>query len=215
VSVFHKVTAFVTRVPRAGSAPELLVFRHPRAGVQLPAGSVEPGEAIDAAALREVVEETALEGAALVGKLGEHVLELPETDAIMAQASTLTGWSWVQIPRGLWVSVDAKLCSPEWSYIRYGEFEHHPEPPDRGFELAGWVPSAALCRRVVRHFFHLHYTGVSPADPWEATGEGLVFRPFWTPLALDGSPLHPKQRPWLEQVHVELLSRTRELRASS
>lgn len=41
--VLHKVTGFVTR------GRELLVFRHPTAGVQLPAGTVEAGETPEAA----------------------------------------------------------------------------------------------------------------------------------------------------------------------
>ena len=52
----HKVAAFVTR----GDGPEreLLVFRHPRAGIQLPAGTVEAGEAIEVAALRGIWPST-------------------------------------------------------------------------------------------------------------------------------------------------------------
>src|SRR5262249_43927849 len=50
--LLEKVTAFVTR--DAAQARELLVFRHPHAGVQIPAGTVEKGESAEAAALREV-----------------------------------------------------------------------------------------------------------------------------------------------------------------
>lgn len=52
-----KVLAYITR------RDELLVFRHrdfPEAGVQVPAGTVEEGETLDAAVLREVHEETGL-----------------------------------------------------------------------------------------------------------------------------------------------------------
>ncbi len=52
-----KVVAYVTR------EDELLVFTHrdfPEAGVQVPAGTVEAGETLDAAVLREVHEETGL-----------------------------------------------------------------------------------------------------------------------------------------------------------
>ena len=59
----HKVMAYVLR-PCAGSGGhELLVFAHrdqPEAGVQVPAGTVEPGEAIEAAARRELAEESGL-----------------------------------------------------------------------------------------------------------------------------------------------------------
>lgn len=204
-TTFHKVTSFVTRVQHPGAPPDLLVFRHPRAGVQLPAGSVEPGERCEVAARREVEEETALAGARLIGKLGEHDLHLPETDAIMSAAASLTGWSWAQIPRGFWVTVDPTLGDASRSYIRYREFAERPQPPDRGFEVAGWVPRTALSRHVVRHFYHLHFDGVSPAQPWEARSDGFVFRPFWTPLSLEQSPLNPNQRPWLERVYTELL----------
>ena len=38
----HKVTAFILR--RAPGGPELLLIQHPHAGIQVPAGTVEPGE---------------------------------------------------------------------------------------------------------------------------------------------------------------------------
>lgn len=66
-----KVTAFITRSPADASATrELLVFRHPNAGVQLPAGTVEEGEPFEEAALREAWEETGLTALAVVARLG-------------------------------------------------------------------------------------------------------------------------------------------------
>ena len=50
--VLEKVTAFITR--GAGAARELLVFQHQAAGIQLPAGTVEAGEDVEAALWREV-----------------------------------------------------------------------------------------------------------------------------------------------------------------
>lgn len=64
----NKVYCYITCGDR------LLVFRHvdfPEAGIQVPGGSIEPGEAPDAAALREAEEETGLRDLALVGLLGE------------------------------------------------------------------------------------------------------------------------------------------------
>ena len=57
-TTFRKVTVFVTR----GAAPcrEILTFIHPFGGRQLPAGSVEKGEAPIESAKREVWEETHL-----------------------------------------------------------------------------------------------------------------------------------------------------------
>lgn len=53
----HKVFAYFTHSHR------LLVFRHadfPEAGIQVPAGTVQPDENSDEAVLREVYEETGL-----------------------------------------------------------------------------------------------------------------------------------------------------------
>ena len=51
----------------------LLVFRHtdhPDAGTQVPAGTVEKGETLEEAVLREAKEETGLEGLEIIAYLG-------------------------------------------------------------------------------------------------------------------------------------------------
>ncbi len=55
--VLEKAFAYITR------DDELLVFRHvdfPEAGIQVPAGTIGPGESMEAAVLREAREETGL-----------------------------------------------------------------------------------------------------------------------------------------------------------
>ena len=72
-----KVAAVLIR-PRAGAEPEVLLFDHPgndgSVMVQLPAGTVEPGEQPEAAAVRELREETGVRGevVALAGVLNEE-----------------------------------------------------------------------------------------------------------------------------------------------
>jgi 8-oxo-dGTP pyrophosphatase MutT (NUDIX family) len=69
-----KVAAYITRGDR------LLVFRHrdnPEAGIQVPGGSVGPGEATADAALREAREETGLDALTLVAHLGQRTHDLP------------------------------------------------------------------------------------------------------------------------------------------
>ncbi|MFG2394661.1 NUDIX domain-containing protein [Streptomyces lavendulae] len=66
----EKVLVYVVRDGR------LLVFRHSdysyeEVGIQVPAGSIRPGETPEAAALREAREETGLAGFEIVRELGE------------------------------------------------------------------------------------------------------------------------------------------------
>ena len=80
----QKVYAYIlhaTPIPAIATQPEtppahrLLVFTHPGqpgAGVQVPGGTVEPGELPAAAVMREAVEETGLVGLRLVRFLGEQ-----------------------------------------------------------------------------------------------------------------------------------------------
>jgi 8-oxo-dGTP pyrophosphatase MutT (NUDIX family) len=68
--VKQKVVCYIVR------DDELLVFRHldepwEESGLQVPAGSIRPGESPEDAALREAREETGLESLRLVHRLGE------------------------------------------------------------------------------------------------------------------------------------------------
>ncbi len=72
----HKVLAYIVRQSHGQRA--LLVFRHrdyPEAGLQVPAGTVDPGEDAGAALVREIGEEAGLQPAQVrvVKKLAEHV----------------------------------------------------------------------------------------------------------------------------------------------
>jgi ADP-ribose pyrophosphatase YjhB (NUDIX family) len=68
--VVRKAFVYITHQRR------LLLFRHvgdPGAGIQVPAGTIRPGEAPAAAALREAREETGLEDLVLGAYLGEQI----------------------------------------------------------------------------------------------------------------------------------------------
>jgi 8-oxo-dGTP pyrophosphatase MutT (NUDIX family) len=55
---------------RIEPAVAILAFEHPLAGHQLVKGSIEAGESIEAAALRELAEESGIEGARPTRSLG-------------------------------------------------------------------------------------------------------------------------------------------------
>jgi len=57
-----KACPVVTRHAPGAPGPEILVFRHPLAGIQLVKGTIEPEELPEAAAIRELREESGLAG---------------------------------------------------------------------------------------------------------------------------------------------------------
>jgi len=74
----QKVTAFVTR--NTDETPELLLFEHPTAGIQIPGGTVNLGESPKEAAVREVVEETGLQELTITKYLGVNEEKLLENE---------------------------------------------------------------------------------------------------------------------------------------
>jgi 8-oxo-dGTP pyrophosphatase MutT (NUDIX family) len=68
--IMNKVKVVPLVLRRSGSNTELLVFKHPSAGIQLVKGSLELGESISDAALRELAEESGIISNELEGSLG-------------------------------------------------------------------------------------------------------------------------------------------------
>ena len=83
--VIEKVTAFVTR--KRDGLREMLVFKHPNAGIQIPAGTVECGENPETAVMREVREETGLQLVIIDKYLGCIENELEENERIVARTT--------------------------------------------------------------------------------------------------------------------------------
>ncbi len=69
MKIIHKACPCVLRCSKTGI--DVLVFEHPISGVQIPKGTVEPGESLEAAALRELYEESGIKSARLVTKAGQ------------------------------------------------------------------------------------------------------------------------------------------------
>lgn len=68
----QKALCYITRSDESGT--QVLVFEHidyPEAGIQVPAGSIEPGETPEEGALREAWEETGIPNLRSIGCLGD------------------------------------------------------------------------------------------------------------------------------------------------
>jgi 8-oxo-dGTP pyrophosphatase MutT (NUDIX family) len=77
MKLVNKVGLFVIR-NRRGSRAELLLFTHldyPEAPIQIPGGTIEPGEQADAAASRELHEESGIASLPLIRQLGISLVE--------------------------------------------------------------------------------------------------------------------------------------------
>jgi ADP-ribose pyrophosphatase YjhB (NUDIX family) len=201
--IAHKVTALIVREAPAGR--QVLLFRHPSAGVQVPAGTVEEGEDLEAAALREGQEESGVRDLRVVRRLATLETVLPGAGAVMGRTATVYSrpdvgsWDWARVQRGLYVEVLRR--EGEWVQIDFREANRFPDPEYDTFRIVGWVPAEVICPTVHRHFYLLVPTAATPSAEWAVEIDYHVFRPFWASLdellANDGAPIIGPQRPWI------------------
>lgn len=193
----EKVAAFVTR-DREGRVDqrELLVFRHdnPTAGIQVPAGTIEPGESPREAVLREVAEEAGLTELAVIGEPHRAPLELGDGEWYLALhqdgRETMEGL-------GLARPV-VRIKREEASRILLeGE-------PWTGGTVEWWASRTAITRDVRRWLFHLRVIGHLP-DRWErAFDRPRPWTFYWVPVGED-PPLIGRQSHWLTLTRPKLL----------
>ncbi len=199
-----KVTAFVTRARPFG--PELLLLRHPNAGVQVPAGTVEENEEIADAVLREAIEETGLTNVKIKRYVGYLDDERPNPTCVVLNKTKvyarpdLTSFDWAEFRRG--ILVKAVRRDGTFTQVVYEEWDQYPQPEYITYRILGWVPTEALCNRMRQHFFHLNIEDEVP-DRWTVLADNQRFEPFWAPL--DGLPelAHPQSK-WVAYVRDEL-----------
>ncbi len=196
--VVEKVTALITRPSAEGQ--DLLLFEHPHAGIQIPAGTVEEGETPEAAVLREVLEETGLVPLTSPRFLGVAEDRLPEGQRIVAEPTRVyarpdrMSFDWAYLRKGIVVTVGWRASG--FSQVTYQECDQMPDPQYVTLSITGWVPDGVLASTVRRHFFHLEYRGPSP-ERWQVSADNHAFTLFWVPRSALPAVIAP-QDGWLD-----------------
>ena len=206
--IVQKVTAFIIR--ERNGVKELLVFKHPTAGVQIPAGTVEKGEDIETAVIRETYEETGLQFVEIENYLGCFENELENNQRIVTGTtqvyieSNLTAIPYKRkLPKGL--TVDYLSTQKDFTHISYIEYEYDKfhKPIRIDTNITGWIPNENLSAQKRRHFFYLS-TQEETQEAWELKSDGgHIFKPYWTPLSPKPNIIPPQDQ-WLDFVYENI-----------
>jgi 8-oxo-dGTP pyrophosphatase MutT (NUDIX family) len=206
MQVVEKVTAFVTREMANGR--QLLIFRHPWNGLQLPAGTVEEGESPETAVLREAAEETGLEGLVLKRPLGmlhrvlpdNHFLVITTTRLLSAPDPAAPPISDLIFYRGGYVQLRQVVNG--YAEVVMEEWDERAKPARLLRREQGWLPRDWLTPHIHRYQYWLQCE-VETAESWTVFVDGHHFELFWTPLRPAPSLVWP-QNEWLTAVYDEL-----------
>jgi 8-oxo-dGTP pyrophosphatase MutT (NUDIX family) len=194
----EKVTSFILRQGPGG--PDLLLFEHPSAGIQIPAGTVEEGEDPQTAALREGGEESGLSDLKLEAYLGSADERPVIGNHFIARATSVfsrpdrTSFDWARYRRGLTVRVLRR--EDGFTHVSFEEPDRWPDPQYATYQITGWVPEEVLAETALRHFYLFAHEGYTP-DRWTVPIDNQLFKPFWAPLNHLPDIIAP-QVPWLE-----------------
>jgi 8-oxo-dGTP pyrophosphatase MutT (NUDIX family) len=126
VRTLRKVVAYIIR-EKAGER-QLLVFIHrdfPEAGLQVPAGTVEDDETIEAGLKREVVEETGLRDFEVVREIATYDRVHPVTGntherhvfLLTVPPSTPDEWIWVETDGGKKSELEGYVFCYGWANL--------------------------------------------------------------------------------------------------
>ena len=193
----EKVALFVTRESERGM--QLLLFEHPYAGNQIPAGTVDPGETPEQAAIRESHEETGLSGFSTMDALGYEQENLPEDYRAVIETTTvyartnIASFDWATVPRGTCVRLNR--MQDGYSHITFEEPDDVVNPKYVSCAITGWVPDHTLSELQRRHFFHTEYVEAT-SDRWTVITDSHRFTLFWA-LLTALPPIIPPQDQWL------------------
>jgi 8-oxo-dGTP pyrophosphatase MutT (NUDIX family) len=200
-SSLNKVTAFITRETPAGR--QVLVFRHPYAGYQFPAGTVEEGESFEDAVLREAQEETGLALTSIRAKLGELVESYPGRAFTLRKVKVYarpgnTSFDWAYLPRA--AGVDLLRRQDGYAQISFVEWDVYPDPSYVSYQITGWVPEDCLTLERCRRFYHLTCELETP-DSWQVEVDLHSFNLEWVDIQHMPEIVYPQNEHWEQYRH--------------
>lgn len=198
MTTIEKVTVFITCTH--ADRRYLLLIQHPYAGIQLPAGTVDPGEAPAVAARREAAEETGFTDLSEERLLGQEEKDLPDGLCAIMTATPVysrpdaTSFDWIHIRRG--IVVKPLRQQADFTQIHYQELDRHDAPDTLSFVITGWAPTRNLVWRYIRYFYHFTCQG-DPQASWTVETDNHTFRLFWADVETLPALISPQQ-PWLD-----------------
>jgi len=194
-----KVTAFITR------GADVLLIETAHAGVQFPAGTIEEGEAPEAAALREACEETALSEFGPPREVGVQDIAIGPPLAVTLRTTPIHLYpradsaSMATLRNGLSVSVSQ--TQDGFAQVTFREYADLARTT-LSAEITGWTDVGAITRAMHRYFYVLPFTGAAPAE-WRNHADHHDWRLFWAPVAALPE-IVPAQAPWADVLRAAL-----------
>ncbi len=202
---FKKVTAFVLESERIPS--RILTIAHPMGGRQVPSGSVEDGEGVEAAVVREFREETGLR---MIERLVPLDIELAHLSGSGIMRSTCTPTSEIGnelicktepfIRRGYSVVINEE--QGDWVHVSHHTYDFNVNPAAVIETIAGWVPQSVVARAVERHFYVL-FVPKDHRRSWHWDADGHTFLIEWVAFEQSDTLVGVQQR-WLSERYVKI-----------
>ncbi len=176
----------------------LLVFDHPTAGTQVPAGTMRPGEDPRDAAKRELAEETGVGKISIVANIGVVESQLAADRAVALQDLEADDGRFAA--RGWPLQLTDDSDPQRWTHETW---DYDVRPPLLLDRHTGLAPATALAARVRRHFFVATAQELPEGESWWQFADGWEWRVRWAPID-DDLRLHGEQFDWVSMLRAHL-----------
>lgn len=188
----EKVTCFCVRY--IDGVEQLLLIKHPTAGFQVPAGSVEHGELPVDAASREVFEETGLGSDVIMSSRLIHIEQkrLSDADTFLLRYPSQAEPGDRYFRRGLPVEVVN-------DQIIYREWDFNTDPPRvTGTSTCAW--SLGDCATSLNRYYYVFEVNPGGDRSWGVNADRHNWEVSWysIPLKVD---LISRQSHWMDVYH--------------